>query len=124
MANQPGITLLGTTTDRDGRSGIGIASPEQLGLRYELIIDPATGDLLQLEQVVGNPSEETPGIQTYFGASAGQVLGWTEYLSSGVVSSASQEPSASGVSSANGAVGNTGTAGNTGSAGNSGASMN
>jgi hypothetical protein len=94
MAGVPGVTLLGTETDRSGRTGTGIASPAQGGLRYEVIVDPTTGELLQLEQVVVNPNDETTGIQTYFGATAGQVLGWTEYLSSGVVDSTTDQPSA------------------------------
>jgi hypothetical protein len=92
MANLNGVTLLGQQTDQTGRTGTGIASPLYDGLRTEVIIDTTTGDLLQVEQVVVDPTEELPGIKTYFGATAGQVLGWTDYLTSGVVDSTTATP--------------------------------
>ncbi len=47
----PGIQLLGTVRDHDGRSGLGIAYPSQgpyasSGSSSELIFDPQTGELL------------------------------------------------------------------------------
>ena len=92
MANLGGVALLGQQTDRSGRTGTGIASPVYEGLRTEVIIDTTTGDLLQVEQVVVDPGEELPSVKTYFGATAGQVLGWTDYLTSGVVDSTTATP--------------------------------
>jgi hypothetical protein len=58
-----------------------------MGLRYQLIIDPTSGELLEQEQVIVDPSAESAGLQKYAGATAGDVTAWTDYLSSGVVNS-------------------------------------
>jgi hypothetical protein len=95
MANLKGVTLLGVETDRSGRTGTGIAGPAYDGLHMEVILDRATGDLLQVEQTVVDPSQELAFVKTYFGATAGQVLGWTDYLFSGVVDSMPAMPTRS-----------------------------
>jgi hypothetical protein len=87
MASLPGVQLLGAATDRSGQSGTAIAGPTYMGLRYQLIIDPSTGKLLEQEQVIVDPSAESAGVQKYAGATPGQVTSWTDYLSSGVVNS-------------------------------------
>jgi hypothetical protein len=91
MANLKGITVLGQETDRRGRIGTGVASPTYDGLRLEAILVKSTGALLQVEQVVANPSQEVRFVKTYFGGAAGQVLGWTDYLASGVADSSSAQ---------------------------------
>jgi hypothetical protein len=87
MASLPGVELLGAATDRSGQSGTAIAGPTYMGLRYQLIIDPTSGELLEQEQVIVDPSAESAGLQKYAGATAGDVTAWTDYLSSGVVNS-------------------------------------
>ena len=95
MASLHGVELLGKQTDRSGRRGIGIASPVYAGLRVEVILDPTTGNLLQVEHVVVDPAKEPATIRTYFGATVGQALMWTDYLSSGVVDSMPAMPTRS-----------------------------
>jgi hypothetical protein len=92
IANLKGVMVLGQETDRRGRIGAGVASPTYDGLRLEAILDKSTGALLQVEQVVAKPSQEVRFVKTYFGSAAGQVLGWTDYLSSGVVDSTTATP--------------------------------
>jgi hypothetical protein len=93
MAGVQGVELLGQATDRAGRSGTEIASPmTPFGDRYEIIVDDATGQILQNEEVLVDPSLSTPLQQKYFGNTAGEVEGWTDYLSAGIVSSTSAEP--------------------------------
>jgi hypothetical protein len=92
MANVSGIQLLGNVTDHSGQSGTGIAGPTYMGLRDQLVIDPTTGELLEQERVIVDPSAEPPGLQKYAGTMAGQVTSWTDYLSSGVVGSVTALP--------------------------------
>jgi hypothetical protein len=88
MASVQGVELLGQATDRAGRSGTEIASPmSSYGLRYEIIVDHSTGQILQTEDVLVDPSLSPPGDQKYFGDRAGEVQGWTDYLGSGIVTS-------------------------------------
>ena len=95
IASLHGVELLGKQTDRSGRRGIGIASPVYAGLRMEVILDPTTGNLLQVEHVVVDPAKEPATVRTYFGATVGQALMWTAYLSSGVVDSMPAMPTRS-----------------------------
>jgi hypothetical protein len=95
IASLHGVEFLGKQTDRSGRRGIGIASPVYAGLRVEVILDPTTGNLLQVEHVVVDPAKEPATVRTYFGATVGQALMWTDYLSSGVVDSMPAMPTRS-----------------------------
>jgi hypothetical protein len=61
----------------------------------EVILDPTTGNLLQVEHVVVDPAKEPATARTYFGAIVGQALMWTDYLSSGVVDSMPAMPTRS-----------------------------
>lgn len=91
MANLKGVTVLGQQTDRRGRIGTGVASPTYDGLRLEAMLVKSTGALLQVEQVLAKPSQEVRFVKTYFGGAAGQVLGWTDYLASGVADSSTAQ---------------------------------
>ena len=95
IASLHGVEFLGKQTDRSGRRGIGIASPVYAGLCMEVILDPTTGNLLQVEHVVVDPAKEPATVRTYFGATVGQALMWTDYLSSGVVDSMPAMPTRS-----------------------------
>src|ERR1039458_4929996 len=95
IASLHGVEFLGKQTDRSGRRGIGIASPVYAGLCMEVILDPTTGNLLQVEHVVVDPAKEPATARTYFGAIVGQALMWTDYLSSGVVDSMPAMPTRS-----------------------------
>lgn len=59
LAAQPGVTLLGDTTDRAGRRGVAVAVEDQRGPRERLILvfHPDTGALLDAETVVLQDSE-------------------------------------------------------------------
>jgi hypothetical protein len=102
MASVPGIELLGAATDKSGRRGIAIVGPvggdgyslpgDESGLRDEVIINPSSGAVLQLAQVIADPSLESPEFRKVIGDSAGQVFDWTDYLASGTVASASATP--------------------------------
>ena len=95
IASLHGVEFLGKQTDRSGRRGIEIASPVYAGLCMEVILDPTTGNLLQVEHVVVDPAKEPATARTYFGAIVGQALMWTDYLSSGVVDSMPAMPTRS-----------------------------
>jgi hypothetical protein len=98
MASVPGIELLGPATDESGRRGIAIAGPlggdgygefaGDRGVREEVIIDPADGGVLQLAQVVADPSRLSREFRKVIGHTTGQVFDWTDYLASGIVHSA------------------------------------
>jgi hypothetical protein len=102
MASVPGIALLGPATDQLGRSGIEIAGPfggdgygaagGDLGVRDELIIDPTDGAVLEMGQIIADPSLESPTFRRYVGDTPGQLFNWTDYLASGVVDSPSATP--------------------------------
>ena len=106
MANVQGIELLGPTTDHSGRSGTEVAGPlgggigagvpyGANGVRVEVIIDPTSGELLEISDVIANPSLDNAQTQSIYGNAAGQVLTWTDYLASGTVSSTTATPSES-----------------------------
>lgn len=84
-AELPGVQLVGSTTDHLGRAGTAVAYVSH-GVSHELIFDPQTAALLGEETTVVDPSQVTPS------APAGTVLGWTSYLSSGVVDSTIATP--------------------------------
>jgi hypothetical protein len=93
MASVQGVELLGQATDRAGRSGTEIASPmSPYGLRYEIIVDHSTGQILQTEDVLVDPSLSPPVDQKYFGDTPGEVQGWTDYIGSGIVTSTAATP--------------------------------
>lgn len=59
LAATPGITNSGTTVDRDGRAGLAVSVDSAysgLPTRYTLVIDPATGRLLDAEQTLTTTS--------------------------------------------------------------------
>lgn len=96
MAGLNGDELLGPVTDRSGQSGVGVAGPEAHGWREEIVIDPATGAVLQDETVIVDPAAETTSAQEYYGTTAGTVIGWTDFLASGVVDSVTATPPGTG----------------------------
>ena len=75
MAQQPGIMSLGPARTRSGRPGIGLQTPPDHGAVFKVIVDPATGQILESD--------------TYVNGVAGQ---WTEYLSTAVVKKIGQVP--------------------------------
>jgi hypothetical protein len=85
-ADIPGAILLGTVTDHSGRSGIGIARVNDDGVEQEYVFDPTTSALLGEEQLATSVNAGGEGV------SAGTVLGWAVYLSSGIVDSLSDTP--------------------------------
>jgi hypothetical protein len=85
----PGVKLLGTVTDHDGRSGIGLARVSAGGEEFEYVFDPSTSALLGEQDVATVPNAGYPG------ATAGTLLSWAVYVSSGVVDSLSATPSGS-----------------------------
>lgn len=100
MADTPGIELLGSATDHSGRSGIEIAGPLRTGVgsgipygangvRMDVIVDPSTGDLLEISEVNADPSLNNTETQNDYGNTVGQTLMWTDYLASGIVDSTS-----------------------------------
>jgi hypothetical protein len=65
------------------------------GVRVEVIIDPTSGELLEISDVIASPSLDNAQTQSIYGNAAGQVLTWTDYLASGTVSSTTATPSES-----------------------------
>jgi hypothetical protein len=126
MADTPGIQLLGTASDHSGRSGTEIAGPlggnasvsdipyGANGARLEVIIDPSTGDILEISVVNTDPSLNNAQTQSIYGNSAGETFTWTDYLASGVVNSTSSTPSTNTAGGATGASGVTAASGATG----------
>jgi hypothetical protein len=90
----PGVRLLGTVTDQDGRSGIGLAYVSAFPARAEigksvLIFDPATSKLI---------AEESSLTDTKTGKTA--LMAWTDYLKSGVVDSVTSTDPVNGAAAA------------------------
>jgi hypothetical protein len=90
----PGVRLLGTLTDQDGRSGIGLGYVHAYPVRGEtvravLIFDPKTSKLI---------AEETIVVSAKTGKSV--LVAWTDYLKSGVVDSTTSTSPASGAGAA------------------------
>jgi hypothetical protein len=118
MADTPGIQLLGSASDHSGRSGTEIAGPVgggvgsgvpygANGVRVEVIIDPSTGDVLEISEVNADPSFNDALTQSVYGNTAGQTFTWTDYLASGVVNSTSDTASADTATGITGAGGDT-----------------
>lgn len=90
----PGVRLLGTVTDQNGRSGIGLAyvsawpALREIG-RSVLIFDPKTSKLI---------AEETFVTATKTGKTS--LTAWTDYLKSGVVNSDDSTDQVSGAGAA------------------------
>jgi hypothetical protein len=80
-----GVELLGNTADHSGRMGIGIGYVNR-GVRHVLIFDPTTSALLGEEDIA--TSDHASG----YNVSAGTVIDWAVYLSSGIVNSISDTP--------------------------------
>lgn len=87
----PGIVQLGSVTDHDGRSGIGVAMDSH-GVRNELIFAPGTSALMATQGVALVDSPDG-----YTGVKAGTLLDWTVYLSSGIVGSLDVTPTGNAV---------------------------
>jgi hypothetical protein len=84
VANLPGVEYVGRATDDAGRTGIGVAFPnENGGVRQELVFDPITSQLLAERSVLTQDAQEGP---------AGAVMESATYLVSGVVNSTHQRP--------------------------------
>jgi hypothetical protein len=125
MANTSGVQLLGSATDNSGRTGTEIAGPpgDPIGgfgwpaggnaVRNQVIIDPDTGAVLEINQVIADPSQETANFAKYLGDTPGQMLAWTDYLASGVVNSTTATIPATGSTGATGATDATGASGST-----------
>lgn len=80
LAAVPGVTTNGTTEDRVGRSGTVITVPDDgsahgLAGRHEMVIDPASGQLLEYDDII----TEAGGLNVDVPA----VLGLTVYLDHG-----------------------------------------
>jgi hypothetical protein len=88
----PGTEWLGQMTDRLGRHGIGVGFT-QYGVRDVLIFDPATTAVLEREGIAVDPAQiHMPPGEARF--SAGEVINYTVYKSSGVVNVIGAVPSA------------------------------
>jgi hypothetical protein len=91
-ATLPGTELIGETSDELGRPGIGVGYT-YLGVRHELIFDPATSAILGERQVQVDPpvSDASPapevGVNADGVSDPGTVLGWSSVTASGVVDS-------------------------------------
>jgi hypothetical protein len=86
LAHQPGLTLLGTATDRVGRPGIAVSVEDKKGPteRRILVFDPDTGALLDSETIVLEKSDlpvHPPATTAY-----------TAWLTSGYTDSTEQQP--------------------------------
>ena len=73
LALVPGIELVGTVTDREGRTGTAVAFTE-VGIRNELIFDPDTSELFAEQQVLVDPAKAE------IDALTGTVIGDAVYL--------------------------------------------
>jgi len=80
MAEQPGIKLTGHTTTRSGQAGTGLVTPPNHGVVFKVIIDPATGQILETDEYASN--EYAHGVAEQ----------WTEYLTTAVVSKTGRLP--------------------------------
>jgi hypothetical protein len=78
----PGIELVGPTRDSIGRPGVGVAVASN-GFREELVLDPATGQLLGEFQTNLEARDDLP---------AGTILESVSYVRTGVVDSTTQRP--------------------------------
>lgn len=73
MAAQPGVRLLGTVTDHQGREGTGVALPSASGPGVtEIVVDPSTGAVLETQ--FGGPPPSLGGVDGCVGP-AGATVG-------------------------------------------------
>jgi RNA polymerase sigma-70 factor (ECF subfamily) len=93
LATVPGVSYLGQTRDRAGRSGIAIALDDDgtahgLPVRYLLVIDPNDGQLLEYDEILtSDPGKLNVQIPS--------VLEVTLYLGRGYVDSSTKRPTQS-----------------------------
>jgi hypothetical protein len=59
LAAQPGVTLLGSTTDHSGRQGVGVSISSPSGVS-EIIIDPTSASALEIQYAPPPASVPTP----------------------------------------------------------------
>lgn len=87
LAGEPDITVLGTTVDRAGRTGVAISTDTNAGflLRNILVIDRSTGRLLSAEEVALTNSSEFP-------VTAPATIGYTMWLAAAKVPTAGSRP--------------------------------
>ena len=78
LALIPGVELVGDTTDRAGRHGVAVAFTE-VGMRNELIFDPATSEMLAERTVLVDPAAAQLPLPK------GTVIGDSAYLERAVV---------------------------------------
>jgi hypothetical protein len=83
-ASIPDVELIGDATDNAGRSGV-VVGKDMGTIRYELILNPETGDLLEEREVVISEESGSP-------AAVGTILSTVTYLTSGIVSSTAERP--------------------------------
>ena len=101
MAEQPGVRSLGTVTDHNGQAGQGVASSAPSTEVDQLVVDPATGRVLearfapppttfpQFRSCLGAPGQPTTSCVTHVQTTpvAATTPTWTDVVASGVVSS-------------------------------------
>lgn len=88
LAGEPDITVLGTTVDRAGRSGIAVSTDTTaVGFRQQniLIFDTSTGRLLSAEQVALTNSSSLP-------VTAPATIGYAMWLAAAKVATAGSRP--------------------------------
>lgn len=87
LAGEPDITVLGTTLDRAGRTGVAISTDTNAGfqLRNILVLDRSTGRLLSAEEVALTNSSEFP-------VTAPATIGYTMWLAAAKVPNAGSRP--------------------------------
>jgi hypothetical protein len=78
LALVPGVELVGDVTDRAGRHGTAVAFTE-VGMRDELIFDPATSEMLAERTVLVDPAAAQIPLPK------GTVIGDSAYLERAVV---------------------------------------
>jgi hypothetical protein len=69
LALVPGVELVGNVKDPQGRDGLAVAFTE-VGIRYELIFDPQTADMLAERETVVAPERGLPKPGTVIGNSS------------------------------------------------------
>jgi len=95
LAQLPGVQLLGHRRDRLGRAGIAVAitqgGPDRV--REELLFDPSTSNVLQIETVLlRNGGRSTVGGDRVPTMPPGTIVAYTDLLSRGVVHSIAHLP--------------------------------
>ena len=87
LARFPGIEALGERTDSVGRTGQAVGATDAAGVRLEIIIDPASGELLADRSVA---TRDVDGLR------AGDLLSEFTYVERGVVASVGERPARNG----------------------------